>query len=946
MNMRKTKHLLAGCIFFFLCNPFVNGQQTGKISGTLLDASNNDPLYFANISIMGSSIGGVSNEEGFFTITNVPAGEHQLSLQYVGYKSVEVTVTVKAGEVTDIGTHRLEFEPILGEEVVVTGILRGQAAAINQQVKSNTIVNVVSREKIQEVPDVNAAESLSRLPGITISRSGGEGAKVTIRGVSPRFNSVTVNGQSMPSTDVNNRSINLSMISSDLLDGIEVYKAITPDMDGDAVGGTVNLVTKTADEGFHGAVNVESGYHSLTDGIGTYRGSFALSNRFLDNKLGIIVGANYHRSNRNVDYYEGDYELTGDGGYRGNNAEFTNRLETRDRFGINGAIDFKFKTGKIVLDHMTSQTTRDIIERRMRARPTISVIELSYNKQDNTLNLNSTNLRGEFELFDRMDVNFNLGRAKTFNDIPLNYGTGADMENGLTPEANEAQPLDMFRYANFVIDDFYGGEGVWRNHNNVEDENYTAQLDVKIPFSFNIWFSGNLKFGGKIRQKHRVRENVTLGIQDYLVYLYEFRNQFPDYERNGNVYSTSNFIDQDYTGYDSPFEDHNDIPYVFDPDIVEMHYETMTEALDTVYKRQVQTYFDEYDAFERIGAGYIMAEIRLGSRLTFIPGFRYENTFLEYTGAEGTQRENEQYRLTKTDTTASNTTGIFLPMFHLKYDFLKGLSLRLAATKTLSRPDFINLTPFTHRYYKNQKIVRFGSIDLKIPTAWNYDAILTWYSKYGLFSVGGFYKEIYDIDIKADFFDWSGTLDTNPWYGWKVNSPINLDTTSTVYGIEFDIQTNLRFLPKPFDGIVLGGNYSIMKSETFYPFYYVDYPPPDYFPATADSFRAESIQGQADFIANFTVGYEKGPFSGRISMNYQGVKFSKLGNTQFQDEFDDKYIRWDAALTYKFGEHWQVLMHLVNISNETERKYIYTEDQTSRIEQYGWQANLGVRYRF
>jgi outer membrane receptor protein involved in Fe transport len=81
-------------------------------------------------------------------------------------------------------------------------------------------------------------------------------------------------------------------------------------------------------------------------------------------------------------------------------------------------------------------------------------------------------------------------------------------------------------------------------------------------------------------------------------------------------------------------------------------------------------------------------------------------------------------------------------------------------------------------------------------------------------------------------------------------------------------------------------------------------------------------------------------------MNYQGPKFTSLGNTQFQDEYVDKYMRWDAALTYKFNNNWQVLMNLINITNETERNYIYTEDQPSRIEQYGWQANIGFRYNF
>lgn len=176
----------------------VTAQNNGQITGQMVDASNGEPLFFANVSIEGTSLGSVTDEEGAFEIKAVPPGNYTVVLLYVGYVTQKVPVTVEAGETVDIGTRELKFESIRGEEVVVTGQLRGQASAINQQVKANTIVNVVSKEKIQEVPDANAAESLSRLPGITIGRSGGEGSKITVRGVSPRFNSITVNGQVLP----------------------------------------------------------------------------------------------------------------------------------------------------------------------------------------------------------------------------------------------------------------------------------------------------------------------------------------------------------------------------------------------------------------------------------------------------------------------------------------------------------------------------------------------------------------------------------------------------------------------------------------------------------------------------------------------------------------------------------------------------------------------------
>ncbi len=951
--MRKIFTLL---VLAFLFVSFSFGQRNGLITGQLTDASNGEPLAFANVTLKGTSIGTVTDEDGFFTLNGIPPKDYTVVMSYVGYQSVEKEVTVTAGETTDIGENQLNIASIMGEEVVVTAQLRGQAYAINKQVKSNNIVNVVSKERIQEVPDANAAESLSRLPGITLARSGGEGSQVTVRGVSPRFNSITVNGQTMPSANPNDRSVNLSMISSDLLDGIEVYKALTPDMDADAVGGSVNLVTRTANSGFQGRVQLESGYHTLINDLGTYRGNITLGNRFFDDKLGIIAGGNFHRVDRNTDFYDGQIEpKAGTTTFTGRSADFNNRIETRDRYGVSATLDYRFKKGEIVLDHVYSATSRDVITRGKYARPSISVIEFSLNQFENYSDLNSTNLRGEFELFNYLDLSFNFGRSATTNETPEVYGVLSGMESGLLAEAENVLPLEMFKYTteHYGLDQFFGRPGAGKSYNYLEDINYTGQVDLSMPFNFGSWVSGNVKFGGKVRQKYRDRVVENYWPNDGAALEYAFRREFPYYADRrdpSGEYPMELFIDPDYAGYDSPFRDHNDIPFVFDPEKVR-EIEHALLKYDTLFSRTTDDFFQEYQALERITAGYVMADIKLGSRITFIPGFRYENTFLDFAGTEGTQRSNEPFRMLRNDTSATSSTGEFLPMVHFKYEFIDGFALRLAATKTLSRPNFLNLSPFSQKTLGNQKRIKYGSVNLAIPTAWNYDAMFSWFSKYGLISVGAFYKEIYDIDINVRFIDWSGTNDPddpeyNEYRGWVVNGPMSSEETTTIYGGEMEIQTNFRFLPKPFDGIVLSGNLTLMESETYYPFFYVEYPAPDFQPVTSDSSRLNSTIGQADFIANMTVGYEKGGFSGRISMNYQGSRLRTSGNSPFYDEYDDEYIRWDAALSYKINVNWQVLANLVNLTNATERRYVYLPENTSRIEQYGRRFTLGLRYNF
>jgi len=949
MNI-KLLHNRHGLTLFMLTlallfSGIVHAQRTGSgsVRGTLIDGISDMPLMLANVIVKESSIGTTADEKGEFVLRNVPLGRQTIVISYIGFQTIEIPVNITPGEVIDLGTQSMEIAAVMGEEVVVTAQLQGQAAAINQQVNSNNIVNVVSKERIQEVPDVNAAESISRLPGVTLSRVGGEGAQISVRGVAPRFNTVSVNGQILPSTGTDSRTINMSLISSEMLDGIELYKAITPDMEANSIGGSVNLVTQTADSSWNGWVQLEGGYHGLIRDYGQYRGFFTVGNRFFDNRLGIVVGGNYQDANRNTDLYLGDYELTGSGGYRGNNAEFNNRLEDRIRYGSNITADYQFRTGELVFDYFFTETTRDITTRSLRARPTVSQITYGFSQQENTLSLNSVGLRGEFEVFNYFDLNFALGRSATKNETPLNYFTGADQQSGFTGEADEAQPLDMFLFARPDLEQTFGGDGLGFSNDLINDVNYSAQIDLKAPFALSNAFSGYIKFGGKIRQRERDRSGATFFNQDDRAYFDAFVENFPQFSRNGMIFPLSNFIDQSYIGYDSPFADHNDIPFVFDPDIIETRYNVMSN-IDSLWVRDFNAEFDRYDALERITAGYLMGVVNIGQRLTVIPGFRYENTYNEYTGVSGRARTND-IRFSLRDSTGTANRSHIFPMLHVKYNFIDQLSLRLAATKTLSRPDFLNLSPFTREIYSNQNQVSFGSLDLTIPTAWNYDAILTFYSNIGLFSVGAFYKEISDIDLRVSFIDWSGTEDTNPYRGWLVNSPINSDQSTTIYGFETDIQTNFRYLPKPFDGLVLTANFSIMNSETYYPFFFTDFPPPEFLPTTVDSFRVNSTQGQADFIANITLGYEKGGFSGRVSMNYQGAKLINSGASEFQDEFEDEYLRWDATLTQKIGNHWQLIANLINIGSAVEKNYIFQPDQPSQISHYGWQGVFGIRYR-
>ena len=277
-----------------------------KIKGTITDAISGEALIGTNIAISGSSLGASSDLNGEFTISNIPAGQHTVVFRYIGYKTIEKTgVQLIAGETLQLDM-AMNAEAIMGEEVVITMQAKGQRAAINQQLASNSITNIVSSDKIRDVPDVNAAESIGRLPGVSLLRSGGEGDKVVIRGLSPKYSVIQIDGVRMPGAS-GDRSVGLSTVSSEMLDGIELSKSLTADKDADAIGGVVNLRTRVADEGFHFNVYGTGTYNNLHSNFNNYKLSGSVGNRFFKNRLGVLASGGIESVDRSADEFEATY---------------------------------------------------------------------------------------------------------------------------------------------------------------------------------------------------------------------------------------------------------------------------------------------------------------------------------------------------------------------------------------------------------------------------------------------------------------------------------------------------------------------------------------------------------------------------------------------------------------------------------------------------------------
>ena len=281
--------------------------QSITIEGIVKDKKTQKSLIGANVFIVGTSIGTSTDGDGKYKLSNVNLGSYTLKASYIGYQEVEIDMDLTSAEnITQ--DFELSYVSLQGEAIEVTAQARGQIDAINEQIKAKSIKNIVSSDRIQELPDANAAETVARIPGVSIRREGGEGNKVIIRGLSPKYNKVMVDGTNLASTDPDNRSTDLSMISQYMLEGIEVTKAGTPDQEGDVLGGTVNFKLKKAPSGLHGNFVTQGMQNGLQETNNDYKLVGSISNRFLSDRLGALISLDAEKRNRSSHNLRSSYE--------------------------------------------------------------------------------------------------------------------------------------------------------------------------------------------------------------------------------------------------------------------------------------------------------------------------------------------------------------------------------------------------------------------------------------------------------------------------------------------------------------------------------------------------------------------------------------------------------------------------------------------------------------
>jgi TonB-dependent receptor len=869
----------------------------GVIEGRVLDARTGDPLPGATVLIEDSAVTAATDNTGAFRLTGVPPGMHNVLVTYLGRKDQEFSVTVAAGAVA---RQEIKLEPIVFEELVTVSaeyIRDAQARALNQQKTAPNITNVVSADQIGSFPDPNAAETTQRIPGVSIQRDQGEGRYVIVRGTEPRLNSMMIDGERIPSPDPLIRQVALDVIPADLLQAIEVSKALTPDMDADSIGGSVNLVMKQAPERFRLFGGIGGGYNEQLDSYGQNTFSLTSGRRFMSGRMGAIASVSGSESTRGNQDMEVVYAS-------GNIADFDPRFYqvNRRRVGFTGAFDFKQGDSSLYGVRAVYNRYIDDQENRQRMRQRVTNRRIERELRDRThieritsLSFDGKHTAGNAEIdyrvlgaySDQVDplTMTTIFRQANVNFLPNVTPTSIDPDNIQTNPQNENLAQSFFN-------------SQLRATNFAKDRDIVGAANLRYPISSGT-VNTFLKVGGKFRDKNKGRN------------------------RNENTYTTTaslpilNYLD---TAADPPpFLDgrYNLLPFI-SQDLVA----NIPNQVPTTVTRNFARDAEEFDGTEQTAAAYALVEIYAGAKWFLMPGFRYEHTSADFVGREVLVSPSGAYAGTR-PLPSSTSYGVPLPAFHAKYALTPSSNLRAAVTRTLARPNYYDTVPYRTENEQTSEIT-LGNPDLQPTKAWNIDVLgEKYFASIGVVSAGVFYKRLQNYIY---IFTFDQTIDGSIFH---TTQPLNGDS-ARVFGFEAALQNQLSFLPSPFDGLGIYANYTYSDSNATFPNHAGD----------------TSLPGQSRHVGNVAASYEKRGFSGRISMNFHGSYVDQVGATNLLDRFYDTHKQMDLSFSQRVTRNLRAYVDVINMNDALLRYYQGVTDRPLQEEHYHWWLDFGAKFEF
>jgi TonB-dependent receptor len=919
-----------------MSNLITSAAFAGTIVGGVSDSSGVRALPGAQVRIPALSRTTVSGSDGSYRFGDVAPGRYTVVVSYVGASPSEQEVQVVGEQ-----TVRADFGlgPEADETMIVVGQRANLASALSRQRASDTIESVLTQTDVGQFPDQNVAEALRRAAGVNVLNDQGEGRFVAVRGLDPNLNAASINGARVPAPESDIRSVALDVLPTELIESIEIKKSLTPDMDGDTIGASIEINTASAldrREPYFG-VSLESSYNDLAE-ESSPKGSLNFST-ILDERFGIAGGLSYYDREFSTDNIESEGWGETDGGIVfADTVEYRDYDVTRSRAGLSLALDFLASDETTLFARLLHSEFED---QEYRGRLIFEMDEEPSAGGGNTAQFLSDDgeiavIRDMKDRFEEQTISSLVFGGETFSgpwtfNYQASLSQAEEKENGsfdpTTFERGFEDPgeLDLsFDYSNLSLPRFTvspGTEAVFLDPAEYEfdeierttlslseDEETTLKLDVTREFVLDRG-TFELQLGGKAR----MREKTFNKTADF----------FEDFD-----FTLADVLGRQTYGLETidPLPDPAALRGFINANLADFSRNDVDSDFDSSA--------EDFTVDEDITAAYVMGRYD-NDRMRMIYGVRYEQTDNTISGneielvEEGAIREGvplDEGMVFVTPVSFDRDYDHWLPSFNLRYELRDDVVLRAGLFQSLVRPNIGNLAPRfqVEEADDGEREGEFGNPDLTPYEATNLDLSAEWYfSDSAVVQAGLFHKKIDDFIVVAAFED----VTFLGIFADQATIPINGDE-ATVTGLEFGYQHALTSLSPPFDGIVLGFNYTYTDAE-----------------GTVAG-RTIPLPFASEHTYNAMLGYEKGRFSLRLAMTYRDEYLDELGEDPEEDRYVKDHLQTDISAKFQIDDRFQLYAEFVNLGDEP---YVAFQrgpgaDRLRQYEEYSWTGKFGFRF--
>jgi len=934
-------------------SPSTAQTGTGTITGTVQDAAGSI-FISAKVVLEPSERQAATDNQGQFRISNLPAGDYTLTASYVGFNPYTTTVKVVAGQTVNL-TAALQVGSQADTVMVTADRLQGEAEAINIERMSSNIVQVMPEGIITSLPNTNIADAVGRLPSVSLERDEGEGKYVQIRGTEPHLSNVTINGVNVPAPEVTVRNIKLDAVPSDVVERIEVYKTLSADQDADGIGGTVNLVTKTALEKPTYSLSGTGGYNPLQNGF--WRGGFdgTFGKRFDASKFGFLLGGTWDRTNRGID----DLEPSPTSGTlpSGQNVAYFSSADLRSyeyyrtRYGFDTGIDYKITPTMTAYLKGLYADFHDYGETRVYT-PNAGTLTGASGSQIQFDNTGSWQYRHYIRRPDQQVFSFLTGARHDLPSDVIVYEIAVSRGHNI---GGQDFPTTYFNGPSNVtfsqsLSDPYRPKFTATDGTNGFD---TTQYGVSES-DFSYYHATQINVQGETTWAH----NYTV---------YSHPSTFSMGLKIRNSHSTQNENDRLYpVSGDSPFALSNVLSKYTNPTYYDKSFSINGQAygptssyskiLSAVAANQSAFQLDNvgsvtksasafFNSDERVYAGYLQDVIFFGN-FRLQGGVRFEGTNTHFLTNQVTANydytdPSNPIPLLPTITPILQDSGYVnvLPSVQLQYQIEKNTNLRLVYGRGLSRPNIGDLVPTTVTDPNaSPKSINQGNPNLLPTKANNYDMLIEHYFQpLGILQAGYFYKQL------SDPIYFTATPAANNFTLYQsINGP-----NAHIQGFEAEWEQRFSFLPGLLNGFGINANYSYTTSQV-------------QFPANFNNNRTDkpALPRQAPNNYNFNLTYDKGRFSSRFAISHNDASIYAYGWNNNDTPKDpilglkgpggDNYLyahtQFDVQGSYRVYKGIQFVASGLNLSNEVFGFYNGSGIYPVQREYYKPTASFGVRW--